>query len=134
LIVSIILLILISLFLLTYYLKDYNTAIKNNWRMSLPKGHRKELIATNSESSFLGDGHRYHIFIYKEEPKQDNFDNYKSTKDISVETEVQKILNSLDINQQNRPDFSKEYYWYMKNGASDPRDKLYLISLALHEN
>ncbi|MBU5676866.1 hypothetical protein KQI88_10595 [Alkaliphilus sp. MSJ-5] len=105
---------------------DYSESIEINWGISLPKGY-EELFSVDSGASFHGDGDRYHVFSYKEELKQSEIEKFSSEKNPYVEDEVEKILNSLQVSNEQKPDFSKEYYWYRKNGDNDSRNKLYLI-------
>lgn len=109
-----------------YNITGYNIIIEINWGISLPKSY-EEIFSADSGASFHGDGERYHVFKYKEKLKQMEIGKYNSEKNNNVEDEVEEILNSLQVSNQKKPDFSKEYYWYRKNGDDDSRNKLYLI-------
>lgn len=120
------LLVLASILGLSAYFTNYNTAIKANWGISLPRGY-KESFSTDSGPSFLGDGDRYHVFNYKKGLKPRDMGKFNFGRNIELEADVEKIINSLQIPNQAKPDFSKEYYWYGKNDKDDPRDTLYII-------
>lgn len=123
-------LVLFTCLLLMYVLSacssDYGKIIEKNWDITLPKGY-EEIVSVDSGASFQGDGERYHVFKYKEELKKEEIQRFSSRENSVVEDEVKKILNSLQVSNEERPDFSKTYYWYTQSGDDDSRDKLYLI-------
>ena len=60
------LILLVSGMMYWKYSNDYTHVIKENWNISIPSdSHYSEVYSKDSESSFNGDGVRYHVFIIK---------------------------------------------------------------------
>lgn len=109
---------------LSFIGKGYTEIIKANWEISLPKGF-KEVYERDSGASFLGDRKRYHIFKYKEVEKVDECVDWYKGSNVVLETEVDKVLQILEIPEDMMPDLITEYKYYMKRDSDS--SKLYLI-------
>jgi len=125
-IVTCLILIIILIIRFGAYFINYGIAIKANWGIWLPRGF-KEIYSTDSGPSFFGDGERYHVFYYRKGLKEKELEKFNYSKNTSLETEVENILESLQVPDNDRPDFTEEYYWYYQDDKDDPRDKLYII-------
>lgn len=124
------LLLLATVFMLAVYLymsgqdMSYNTALKANWGITLPYGGEEIYIKKIPEESFNGDGERYRVFRYDEEPV---FDKELIWSDTT--SKEQRLLEIVDnMNPDCKPDLDSESnrYFYM-TGDRDARDKLWLI-------
>ena len=128
LLVIIILLISIGIFLIFNFNKEHNiysNIVESNWKIELPSEY-KEIYSCDSGDSFLGDGERYHVFEYKDNSDIDNVLDWKSDKNIILESEVNRVLSSLNIDTVYSPDFQQEYKYYFKSEIADS-SKLYII-------
>ena len=111
---------------LGFYFINYSITVKANWGIWLPRGF-KEIYSTDSGPSFFGDGERYHVFYYRKGLKEKDLNKLNPNRNASLETDVEKIIKSLQVPDNYRPDFTEEYYWYYQDDKDDPRDKLYII-------
>lgn len=103
---------------------SYTEIIKANWEISLPNGY-KEIYEKDSGASFLGDGQRYHIFRYKDiEAVNECIEWYVGTN-VVVKTEVEEVLEGLDVPEDMWPNLTTEYKYYSKLKLDSSR--LYLI-------
>ena len=121
-------------------LSNYSNVLKANWNVELPKNSIKEIYSANSDSSFHGDGIRYHIFSYKNENKIEELFNWsieeKETIFYSSYSEsVNNWLNKIKVSQENYPDYSNCKYWYKKQDDNSEiiilwnskENKLYIV-------
>lgn len=125
--IVIILMISIGIFFIYGYIKEnnnYTNIIKSNWQIELPSGY-KVIYSCDSGDSFLGDGQRYHVFEYKENSNIDKTLNWKSDKDINIESDVFKIISSLDTPDEYLPKFEEHYKYYYQTESYG--SKLYII-------
>ena len=106
-------------------LTNYSDVLKINWNIELPKYSIKEIYNANSDSSFHGDGIRYHVFSYKDEEKIKDMLNWfseeKETIYYSTYSEgVNNWLNEIKVQKENYPNYSNCKYWYdRKNDNSE---------------
>ena len=119
--ISVFTIILFSLLVIILYnnLSNYSNVLKINWNIELPKNTIKEIYSANSDSSFHGDGIRYHIFSYKNENKIEELFNWsieeKETIFYSSYSEsVNNWLNNIKVSKENYPNYSNCKYWYDK--------------------
>lgn len=105
--------------------KPYTDIIKQNWTIELPKAE-KVLYSADSGASFQGDGERYHVLQYN---SNENIQlTWIETKNKTIESEINKILENLKVSKENMPDFTSNYKYSTRE--KDFYDKLYLIYLS----
>ena len=141
-IVVFIIIIIFSLLGIIIYnnLSNYSNVLKVNWNIELPKNLVKEIYSANSDSSFHGDGIRYHIFSYKNENKIEELFNWsieeKETIFYSSYSEsVNNWLNEIKVSKENYPNYSNCKYWYNKQDDNSEiiiiwdsnKDRLYIV-------
>ena len=85
----------------------------------MPKNSIKEIYSANSDSSFHGDGIRYHIFLYRNENEIEELFNWsieeKETIFYSSYSEsVNNWLNKIKVSKENYPSYSNCKYCYEK--------------------
>ena len=118
-IVIIILCILVVCFL-NQNVKKYSTILKLNWNIVLPEEAKITEIYNDSEdSSFLGDGIRFHIFTYENEDIIEKMFNWsieeKETLFYSSYSEsINEWLNQTNVPTKYIPNYSNCRYWYNK--------------------
>ena len=140
--ISIFAIILFSLLGIIIYnnLSNYSSVLKINWNIKLPKNIIKEIYSANSDSSFHGDGIRYHIFSYKNENKVEELFNWsieeKETIFYSSYSEsINNWLNKIKVSKENYPNYSNCKYWYNKKDDNSEiiilwdskENKLYIV-------
>ena len=145
-IVVFIIIIIFSLLGIIIYnnLSNYSNVLKINWNIELPKNTIKEIYSANSDSSFHGDGIRYHIFSYKNENKIEELFNWsieeKETIFYSSYSEsVNNWLNNIKVSKENYPNYSNCKYWYDKQDDNSEiiilwdskENKLYIVESLL---
>ncbi len=142
-IILIFIIILFSLLGIIIYhnLNDYSNVLKVNWNIELPNNSNiKEIYSANSDSSFHGDGIRYHIFSYQNEDKIGELFNWfieeKETIFYSSYSEsVNNWLSEIKVPQENYPNYSNCKYWYSKQDDNSEiiilwdskENKLYIV-------
>ncbi len=141
-IVVFIIIIIFSLLGIIIYnnLSNYSNVLKVNWNIELPKNLVKEIYSANSDSSFHGDGIRYHIFSYRNENKIEELFNWsieeKETIFYSSYSEsVNNWLNEIKVSKENYPNYSNCKYWYNKQDDNSEiiilwdsiKDRLYIV-------
>ncbi len=106
---------------------NYSNTINLNWNIELSKSY-KEIYSQESESSFHGDGERYHIFEYENNDSLNSCADvdWKIKKDLSLEDDINSILKNLGVLDKYSPDFEKEYKYYFITDYKD-FSKIYLI-------
>jgi len=118
----------VLLFAAYLYMSDqnnsYSIAVKANWGIGLPYGgkiiYEKEL----PEVSFNGDGERYRVYRYDDEPAFD--------EDITWSDKLAKGNRLLEIAENMQADYMPDLesgvnrYFHM-TGDDDARDKLWII-------
>ena len=144
--ISVFTIILFSLLGIIIYnnLSNYSNVLKINWNIELPKNTIKEIYSANSDSSFHGDGIRYHIFSYKNENKIEELFNWsieeKETIFYSSYSEsVNNWLNNIKVSKENYPNYSNCKYWYDKQDDNSEiiilwdskENKLYIVESLL---
>ena len=117
-IIAIILTLIIILILGIFELfPTYSFVIKSNWDITLPiKAVLTEIYEKDSETSFRGDGVRYHIFSYKYEdyidlmfawsPNEHKTSHYPTAREAS-----EAWLNEIDVPEDIRPNYSDCASW-----------------------
>ncbi|WP_238900410.1 hypothetical protein [Clostridium sp. YIM B02500] len=116
--------ILISIFFYIQINKPYTEGIDRNWSIKLPNSY-KEIYSKESEASFHGDGERYHVFEYTNEEDINQSVDWENNKDKSVETEINKVLSTLNVPKENMPNFQSNYKYYTSKDKDS--SKIYLI-------
>lgn len=120
---------------------NYSNILKANWNIEFPENAKiDEVYSSDSESSFHGDGIRYHIFSYEEETSiEDMFDwtnEEHSTLFYSSYNEcVNNWLEQINVSKENFPKFSNCKFWYRKKDDNseiiilldDIENKLYVV-------
>ena len=115
-ILSVIFILVISIcgFFIYNFIKENNTysnIIKSNWNIELPSEYI-EIYSDDSGESFLGDGERYHVFKYEDNSNIDKVLDWKTGKNDSIESNVKRIISSLDIPSEYSPTFENQYKYY----------------------
>lgn len=124
------LLFLAAVFMLALYLSmsgqnmSYNTVLKANWGITLPYGGEEIYVKKIPEESFNGDGERYRVFRYDEEPV---FDKELIWSDTT--SKEQRLLEIVDnMNPDFKPDLDSEAnIFFHMTGDRDARDTLWII-------
>lgn len=120
------LLIIIGLFIYNFIKESntYSNIIKSNWKIKLSSSY-KEIYSSDSGSSFLGDGYRYHIFEYKTiNDIKDSLD-WQTYRNPSMELDINNILSELKVPNEYLPPFKYEYKHFLK--TEDDFSKLYIL-------
>lgn len=104
--------------------KPYSEIVFMNWNIKLPSQY-KEIYSVDSGSSFQGDGPRYHVFQYKNEEDINQSLTWVNIKNDEIEILAEKVLNTLNISKEKKPDFENKYKYYIKE--KEDSSKIYLI-------
>lgn len=116
--------IIISVFSYIQINKSYTRIIDRNWSIKLPNSYKK-IYYIYSGASFHGDGERYTILKYTKEDNINKSVNWKNVKDKSIETEINKVLSTLNVPIENMPNFHSNYKYYTT--VKDDSSKIYLL-------
>lgn len=99
-------------------LTDYSRVLDANWGISLPfKARYSEIYEKDSETSFHGDGVRYHMFSYKYEDYIDlmfawgGSPEHETLYYPSVSDAAEVWLDTIDVPEEHRPDYSACFSW-----------------------
>ncbi|MBQ4649953.1 MAG: hypothetical protein IJB73_04555 [Firmicutes bacterium] len=103
---------------------SYNTALKANWGITLPYGGEEIYVKEIPEDSFNGDGERYRVFRYDEEPVFDKKLIWSDTT--SKEQRLLEIVDNMNPDFEPDLDSGANIFFHM-TGDRDERDKLWLI-------
>lgn len=124
--VGVLLFIIIIIFVFSYIQinKSYTRIIDTNWSIKLPNSYKK-IYYIDSGASFHGDGERYTILKYTKEDDINKSVNWKNVKDKSIETEINKVLSTLNVPIENMPNFQSNYKYYTT--VKDASSKIYLL-------
>lgn len=124
--VGVLLLIIIIIFVFSYIQinKSYTKIIDMNWSIKIPNSCKK-IYYIDSGASFHGDGQRYTIFEYTKEDNINQSINLENSKNKSIETEINKVLSTLNVPIENLPNFQNNYKYYTT--AKDDSSKIYLL-------
>jgi hypothetical protein len=106
-----------------YYYTDART-YEANWNINLPRTVKEE-YSNWSEPDFHGDGYAYTVFSYDDTDV--NFTGqFEKGENTGMEKQVCDILQDLNVDEDEYPDFSHAYSWYEKkylwdsdNGGGD---------------
>ena len=104
-------------------LHGYDRPMKYNWGSTLPRGY--ECIYTKEgEESIFGDGDRYHVLQYDDEP---NFSEKLVWETSCIKSEeIKEILTGLQVESEYIPDLqSSANVKYYHNTKDD--DELWMI-------
>lgn len=102
-------------------LEDVSERLLNDWDVELPEN--SELIYAIENRGFTGDGERYYIIQFKEEPTE-LISDFTSEPDNDFESTVENDLGLLErgaeqeIPAEYMPDWETDYLWkYIKDDA-----------------
>lgn len=101
-----------------YYFSDYSNVLKINWGFSLPQeSHYLNSYTQSSESSFTGDGIRYHVFSCENIDPIDKMFAWQLTEQgtiyhSSYSVAADEWLSKINVPPQERPDYGNCSYWY----------------------
>ena len=119
--ISIIIIIIFGLLGITLYnnLTNYSNVLKLNWNIEFPRNSIKEIYSANSDTSFNGDGIRYHIFSYKNEDEINELFNWSSEEKETIfyssySESINNLLDKINVSKENYPNYSNCMYWYNK--------------------
>ncbi len=103
--------------------------LKSSWDVDLPENAKVLYYVENT--GFSGDGDRYYVLKYEEEPTE-LLENFKFERDDAFENSFRDWFGSYidtaenEVPEEYKPDLSKEYLWfYMTKEILS--DKLYLL-------
>jgi hypothetical protein len=96
-----------------YSIKKYTSVIYDNWSIQLPSNYT-EVYSTDDGESFLGDGQRYHVFLYDDTYDIENSLDWKTNKNTIVENLVIEILSTLIIDKAYELSFNQTYMYVEK--------------------
>ncbi len=103
--------------------------LKSSWDVDLPENAKVLYYVENT--GFSGDGDRYYVLKYEEEPTE-LLENFKFERDDAFENSFRDWFGSCidtaenEVPEKYKPDLSKEYFWvYMTKEIIS--DKLYLL-------
>lgn len=103
----------------------YTKAMKINWSINLPDGYERVYDESEDKSStnFLGDGNRYTVIKYNENPEFEDEITWTDSLSDSDKMEIAEVLETLDIMLlPNALDNNLKYYFQTKLG-----NKLWMI-------
>lgn len=117
------------------YLSDAKI-YKDLWDVDIP-GKATQLYNAKSPQDFHGDGYRYTVYQLSGE-ESELLQGCVSDRNEAAEETVDSILNELDVEKKNRPDFQQDYSWkHMENYGNQltiiyigAESKLYVIQEA----
>lgn len=128
--------------ILYFWYNDCWTAIKINWKISMPyMSLYREIYHKDSGPSFFGDGTRYHVYSYKNNKYIEKMFEWqteeKATEIRSSYSEfIIEELDRIEVPENERPEYSKCKYWYKKDLDDEIvicwdeyENKLYVIEL-----
>ena len=133
----------LPIFLILYFwYNDCWTAMKINWKISMPyMSLYREIYHKDSGPSFFGDGTRYHVYSYKNKKyiekmfvwqTEENETEIGNTYSEFIKTELDRI----EVPKKESPNYSKCKYWYIKDLDdeivicwNEDENKLYVIEL-----
>ena len=83
---------------------SYNKSMESNWRITLPDGYECVYSLTEDTNGILGDGDRYHILHYFDEPSFD--------KEISWDEECNHLNDAINVLENLKIDISPEDFMH----------------------
>lgn len=136
---------LVSLIVLIWNMLNYSMVLKHNWGISLPFYARfSKIYDKSSESSFHGDGIRYHIYAYKDEKYVNSMFEWMSTEHstifyLSFSEAINNWLQEIDVPKEYYPNYDHCIYWYEKQDDNSEiiiilnnfENKLYIVESLL---
>ena len=123
------------------YFSDYSNVLKINWELSLPHDAAySEVYSQSSESTFNGDGTRYHVFTYVNTTPISEMLAWQSTErktlySGSYSAAVEDWLDKLGVPANERPVYENCSYWYQSQADNseiiilwgERENKLYVV-------
>lgn len=103
----------------------YTKAMKHNWSINLPGGYERVYDQREDKSSanVLGDGNRYTVIKYNENPEFEDEITWTSSLSNSNKLEIVEVLETLEITLfPNVIDSNLKYYFQTKS-----ENKLWMI-------
>lgn len=94
------------------------------WNIVLPSDF-EEIYTISSPTSFHGDGERYTIYYAKDIDKN-YIRNFQNIKNPDIEYFVKSIVDKLEVENKNKPDFSQAYLW-VKYEKVEQKDMLVIL-------
>ncbi len=125
-------------------LTNYTNVLQANWNIKLPKNSIKEIYNAHSDSSFHGDGIRYHIFSYQNEDEIKEIFNWSNEEQETIyyssySESINNWLNKINVSQEYYPHYYNCKYWYKKQNNNSEiiilwdskENKLYIVESLL---
>lgn len=110
-----------------FFLKNdfYSKTMKQNWSINLPHGYEKVEVQREDESSsnVLGDGNRYTVIKYDEDPVFEDDITWSDSLSESEKAEITEVIKTMDGAAY--PDESKGNLKYYSK--TDGNNKLWMI-------
>jgi len=125
-IIAFLFILIVGGFLFTLLDRSYTSKIRWNWSINLPIPAKQIYSIDNIADGWFGEGEKYHVLTYHDSNKIIKSLAWKSGRYPLAETEVLKILESLEVPAANLPDFQKTYLYYIKREPSEG-STIYLI-------
>jgi len=116
---------IVGVLVFAFYDQRYTLNIRSNWGIELP-APSKEIYYTDDGPSWMGDGIRYHLFLYNDVKKINKAFEWENTSNIPMESEIVKLIESIDVPDEYAPDFNRKYKYFIKKSSEDS-STLYLI-------
>ena len=96
-----------------------------NWGLQLPDGYTVA-YATDTGSSFGGDGLRCHVFTWQDGNALEDLLPWSEGDGTAVAL-AKEILTELDVPEEGWPDLAACLSWHGNIREEDPRDQLVLL-------
>lgn len=106
----------------------YTYDIRSNWGIELP-APSKQIYYTDDGPTWMGDGIRYHLFQYRDDKKIEKAFDWNNEKNVSMESEIVTLIESIDVSKEYFPDFDRRYKYFVKR-SSDDSSTIYLVFFA----
>ncbi|MGB7595547.1 MAG: hypothetical protein WBL80_08270 [Erysipelotrichaceae bacterium] len=116
---------IVGVLLFAYLDQRYTGDIRSNWGIELP-APSKQIYYTDDGPSWMGDGTRYHLFQYHDDKKISKAFEWKDISNLPMESEIVKLIESIDVPDEYAPDFKKKYKYFIKKSSEDS-STIYLI-------
>lgn len=123
--VSLLVALIVGGLIFAYSNRRYMHTIRINWSINLPDSN-KEIYSKNWGMDWMGDGESYHVFQYHDNKIIIKSLDWNEGSNISMESEVLKLIDTLGVSKEYIPDFQDSYKYFTKI-KTDGYSTIYLI-------
>ena len=119
-------------FIFDSIMPDEFEAMKTNWGLEVPGAvSLTEIYEKAVESSFHGDGVRYHVYSYEKEAEIESMLAWEGEERStcfyeSYSEAVDVWLKEIEVPEEKYPDYEKCMYWY-KQDEADKRNEIIVL-------